>query len=256
MEKALLLVDDEENILRSLRRLLRSDGYTIYTANSGKEGLEVLKENKVCVILSDMRMPEMNGAEFLAKVKEQYPETIRMMLSGYTDLNSVTDAINQGAIFKFLTKPWEDDEIKQSIKEAFSHYQKEHGEIDAELKESSETKNTSANQHQTNNTDETISSDNILKQLPIGVMVIDGNGSIHFANDSAQQFLSIEGTKLEFSQAADKLPEEIVKLSMNGNKAPQITRLTLENGITVDVKTSPLELKQNKTMTTLMLSKC
>ena len=106
MERTLLLVDDEENIVRSLKRLLRRDGYNILTANSGKEGLEVLNDDNVGVIISDQRMPEMNGTEFLSQVKVLHPDTIRIVLSGYTDLNSVTDAINDGAIFKFLTKPW------------------------------------------------------------------------------------------------------------------------------------------------------
>ena len=119
MERCLLLVDDEQNITASLMRLFRRDGYRILTANSGREGLEILGQNKVGVIISDQRMPEMSGSEFLSKVKDLYPDTVRIMLSGYTDLNSVTDAINRGAIYKFLTKPWEDDLLRENIREAF-----------------------------------------------------------------------------------------------------------------------------------------
>lgn len=123
MEKArtLLLVDDEPNILSALTRLLRRDGYRILTATSAAVGLELLALHEVQVIISDQRMPEMSGTEFLGRVKEMYPDTIRIVLSGYTELRSITDAINHGAIYKFLTKPWEDDLLRENIREAFAH---------------------------------------------------------------------------------------------------------------------------------------
>ncbi|MEW5757357.1 MAG: response regulator [Pseudomonadota bacterium] len=122
-ERCLLLVDDEPNILRALSRLLRRDGYTIYTAQSGAEGLALLQEHKVGVIVSDQRMPEMNGTEFLSRVKDIYPDTVRIVLSGYTELSAITDAINRGAIYKFLTKPWDDDLIRENIRAAFAQYE-------------------------------------------------------------------------------------------------------------------------------------
>jgi PAS domain S-box-containing protein len=118
-QRTLLLVDDEENILASLRRSLRRGGYRIITAPSAVEGLQRLAENEVDVIVSDQRMPGLTGVEFLRRAKELYPETIRMVLSGYTELQSITDAINEGAIYKFLTKPWEDDLLRANIDEAF-----------------------------------------------------------------------------------------------------------------------------------------
>lgn len=116
----LLLLDDEPNILRALSRLLRRDGYRIFTANSAREAFAILASNEVHVIISDQRMPEMCGTEFLAQVKDLYPDTIRIVLSGYTDLKSVTDAINQGAIYRFLTKPWNDDELRENVRKAFA----------------------------------------------------------------------------------------------------------------------------------------
>ena len=118
-KRTLLLVDDEPNIVSSLKRLMRRDGYQILTANSGAEGLEVLAANAVDVIVSDQRMPGMIGADFLRAAKELYPDTIRIMLSGYTELQSVTDAVNEGAIYKFLTKPWDDEQLRGHITEAF-----------------------------------------------------------------------------------------------------------------------------------------
>lgn len=122
-ERHLLLVDDEENILQALRRMLRRDGYVIHLASSGADGLAVLEQHPVGVIISDQRMPGMTGSEFLSKVKEKFPDTIRIVLSGYTELNSITEAINQGAIYKFLTKPWDDELLRKHIAEAFECYE-------------------------------------------------------------------------------------------------------------------------------------
>jgi len=119
MERTLLLVDDEEDIGAALERLLRHDGYNILHASSGKAGLEVLANHKVGVVISDQRMPGMSGVEFLTQVKELYPQTIRIVLSGYADLDSVTAAINQGAIYKFFTKPWNNDVLRVDVMEAF-----------------------------------------------------------------------------------------------------------------------------------------
>lgn len=117
----ILLVDDEQNVLRALARLLRRDGYRILTAGGCVEGLAALGANKVDLILSDQRMPDGKGTEFLGKVKETYPDTIRMILSGYADLSAVTEAVNGGAIYRFLTKPWDDDELRKTIRDALRH---------------------------------------------------------------------------------------------------------------------------------------
>lgn len=118
-QRTLLLVDDEPDILNSLKRLLRRGGYRILTAGSAAEGLELLALNNVQVIVSDQRMPSMSGSEFLSRVKAIYPETMRIVLSGYTELAALTDAINRGAIYKFVTKPWDDEELREVIREAF-----------------------------------------------------------------------------------------------------------------------------------------
>ncbi|HEY8905539.1 MAG TPA: EAL domain-containing protein [Rhodoferax sp.] len=120
--RTLLLVDDEPNVLSSLRRLFRRDGYRILSTCSAREGLEMLATNAVQVVISDQRMPEMSGTEFLSRVKQLHPKSIRLVLSGYTDLNTVTQAINEGAIYKFLTKPWNDDDICEIVRQAFRAY--------------------------------------------------------------------------------------------------------------------------------------
>lgn len=120
-QRTILLVDDERNILSSLHRLLRLDGYRILTAGGGLEGLEMLAQHEVDVILSDQRMPGMTGVEFLRRVKSIHPRTVRIVLSGYTELQSITDAINEGAIYKFLTKPWDDNLLRANVEEAFRY---------------------------------------------------------------------------------------------------------------------------------------
>jgi response regulator RpfG family c-di-GMP phosphodiesterase len=118
----LLVVDDEPGILSALRRLLFDEGYRVLTAGSGREGLEMLAQNSVQVIISDQRMPEMCGTEFFGRVKTMYPNTVRLILSGYADLATVTESVNQGALYKFLAKPWNDDHLREQIREAFDFY--------------------------------------------------------------------------------------------------------------------------------------
>ncbi len=127
-ERILLLVDDEANVISALRRILRRDGYHILTADNAQEGLELLAKHPVGVILSDQRMPGMTGIEFLSKVKVMYPNIVRMVLSGYTEVNTMRDAINRGAIYKFLTKPWEDEPLREAIKEAFLRHETQRDE--------------------------------------------------------------------------------------------------------------------------------
>jgi diguanylate cyclase (GGDEF)-like protein/PAS domain S-box-containing protein len=122
-ERVLLLVDDESNVISALKRILRRDGYRILSAGGAQEGLELLAKHPVGVILSDQRMPGMTGIEFLSKVKVMYPNIVRMVLSGYTEVSTMTEAINRGAIYKFLTKPWEDAPLRATIKEAFLRHE-------------------------------------------------------------------------------------------------------------------------------------
>ncbi len=115
----LLIVDDEDNILSALRRALRKESYRVITASSGAAGLQVLHQEAVDVVLSDQRMPGMSGVDFLRQAKVLRPHTVRMVLSGYSELAAVTAAINEGAIYKYLTKPWDDEFLRASIREAF-----------------------------------------------------------------------------------------------------------------------------------------
>ncbi len=121
-KRTLLLVDDERNILRALARTLRSTEYRILQATSGDEALDLLAREEVHVIISDQRMPEMTGIELLRRVKDIYPDIVRIILSGYTELATVTNAINRGSIYRFLTKPWQEKELREHVEEAFRHF--------------------------------------------------------------------------------------------------------------------------------------
>ncbi|MCK9379480.1 MAG: EAL domain-containing protein [Sulfuritalea sp.] len=118
----LLLVDDEPSVLSSLKRLLRRENYRILTATSGEEAMVQLAEHEVGVIITDQRMPGMSGTDLLARVRTMHPKAVRMVLSGYTGLDSLTEAINRGEIYKFLTKPWEEKELIATVRDAFRHY--------------------------------------------------------------------------------------------------------------------------------------
>lgn len=124
-EHTLLLVDDEKAITRALHRLFRKEGYNILTAESGMEGLNKLNQSDhpVSLIISDQRMPEMNGAEFLEKAKGIFPEAVRYLLTGYSDMDAVINAVNKGEIHRYLTKPWNDEDLLLQVRQSLEHFE-------------------------------------------------------------------------------------------------------------------------------------
>lgn len=119
MPRKILIVDDEENVLKALRRSLRKEGYELLLASQPSEGLEILKTTSVDLVLSDHLMPNMTGLEFLKLVRNRHPDCLRIMLTGHADMQTAIDAINQGEIYRFLTKPWDDTELKVTLFLAF-----------------------------------------------------------------------------------------------------------------------------------------
>ena len=120
-KRPILVVDDEPDMLRSLRSLLRQE-FAVFTANSGPEAIGVLQEHPVHIIMTDQRMPQMTGVEFLARVKNKHPEAIRLIFTGYAELQAVIDAINQGNVFRYVTKPWDAEELLALLREAGEQY--------------------------------------------------------------------------------------------------------------------------------------
>lgn len=121
-ELNLLCVDDEQGILRSLKRLLRSEPFGVLSASSGAEALELLASESIHVIVADQRMPDMSGTRLLEKVKEEYPDVIRVVLSGFADVTSILESINRGEVFRYLGKPWNDDELKTMLRQCFAQF--------------------------------------------------------------------------------------------------------------------------------------
>jgi response regulator RpfG family c-di-GMP phosphodiesterase len=114
----ILCVDDEPNILASLKRLFRPAGYRILSADSGQAGLQLLEAEPVDLVISDMRMPEMDGARFLERVRARWPATVRLLLTGHADVASIIEAINRGEIYRYITKPWDDNDILLLVRHA------------------------------------------------------------------------------------------------------------------------------------------
>jgi DNA-binding NtrC family response regulator len=117
----ILIVDDEEEILHSLRGLLRME-FEVHTAQSGPEALQVLEQQPIQVVLSDQRMPEMAGVELLSQARGERPGVVRVLFTGYADVRAVINAINHGQIFRYLTKPWDPDELLTVLREASEEY--------------------------------------------------------------------------------------------------------------------------------------
>lgn len=207
-QRTLLLVDDEPNVVSSLRRLFRRDGYHILSANGGSEGLELLSENNVDVIISDQRMPGMTGVEFLREAKIRHPGTVRIVLSGYTELQSVTDAINEGAIYRFLTKPWVDEQLREQISKAFEHKEliEENQQLDIKIRTANQELVVANRQLSVvvNETRKKIAADatslavvhEVLQYLPTPAIGLDDEDVIVFANSAGERLFASNGPLL------------------------------------------------------------
>jgi FixJ family two-component response regulator len=126
--QTLLLVDDDPAILSLMNRMLRHEGLRILTAESGEQALNLLASNQVGVVIADQRMPHMTGVELLGRVKGLYPNTVRVVMSAQVDVDTVTEAINQGSVYRVLAKPWEDDVLRDTIRDAFAQRALQDGE--------------------------------------------------------------------------------------------------------------------------------
>jgi len=117
---SLLIVDDEPHILKALNRVLHSDRYTLHTVGSAEEALALMEREPPSVLLTDQRMPGKSGTALLAEVAQRYPDVVGLLMSGYADFDSLTEAVNDGQIYKFVLKPWDNAELRQSINDLFT----------------------------------------------------------------------------------------------------------------------------------------
>ncbi len=212
--KCVLCVDDERQILSSLKRLLRKESYRVLTAITGEEGLNLLRENEVHLIMSDQRMPEMTGIKFLQQAKEINPHAIRIILSGYADVALIVDSINQGEIYRFLSKPWNDEELKTVIRQCLEHYDivsanhrlneeaKRHAEELEELNEELKRLNKSLEELANERTHSLQLSQEVLEKMPTPIICISREKQLMYANQSALNALPcligvLPGTSVE-----------------------------------------------------------
>ncbi|OEU72351.1 MAG: hypothetical protein BA874_09145 [Desulfuromonadales bacterium C00003068] len=207
----ILFVDDEPNVLRSLRRLfMDEDRYELLIAESGAAGLEIMEQEagSVCVVVSDYRMPGMNGVEFLSQVNERWPKTIRIVLSGYADTASVVEAINIGHIYKFIPKPWNDDELQVNIANAVDtcilnqqndKLAEELAQRNRQLQDVNANLETLVHERTADlelRTKVLQVAQDILDCVPVAVIGIDSDGYIVQVNDYANKIVSQHGSLL------------------------------------------------------------
>ena len=174
-KKRILVVDDEEAILETMTFTFEDD-YDVLTANSAREGLDVLDANApVAVVISDQRMPETTGVEFLAEVFERHPSTVRMILTGFADMDATIGAINDGHVYAYVTKPWEPDDLKQVVRRAVEHHDlaRENERLLDELK--------SAN----------VFLEAVIDELDTGALAVDATGAVQAANRRAREYLGL-----------------------------------------------------------------
>ncbi|MDD2366060.1 MAG: response regulator [Desulfuromonadaceae bacterium] len=191
----ILCVDDEHNVLRALQRIFMDDDYEIVIAGSAQEGLKSMEESgPFQVVISDYRMPATNGVEFLKEVNQRWPETVRIILSGYADAGAIVSAINEGQIYKFIPKPWNDTELRVTIQNGLERYSllKRNRELLEELAASNhilEEKVLLRTEQLELRNRALEFSQSLLGNLPVGVVGVDASGMIAYANDMGVEWL-------------------------------------------------------------------
>ncbi|MCL5959502.1 MAG: response regulator [Chloroflexi bacterium] len=261
-QQTVLIVDDEQNILSSFRRLLRKEGYEVITMSSGPEALSLLKENAMApsVIVSDYRMPGMNGVEFLSHVRTLCPDTIRIILSGYADADMIHAAINEGQIYRFIAKPWDDEEVRTVLRSAVKQYVESRnartvlGRVDALQKEMervgiildcSEPAEIATSSFHSVLPSETGSENaalrvwqNVFNSIPAAIIGVDGDGLIVLANRSVQQVLRVAPDLLLGNVVSEVLPDELVQLIL-----PVAARIRGGTRATVTIQGTPVRVR-------------
>jgi len=188
----LLIVDDEEAILETMTFTFEDD-YEVFTGTSASEGLALLdKHAPIAVVISDQRMPEMTGVEFLAKVFSRSPETQRIILTGFADMNAIIRAINDGHVYAYITKPWEPDQLKQVVRRAAEHHALtcENERLLGDLR--------TAN----------VFLEGVMDQLDTGAVALDASGLVRAVNKPARQFLGLVGD-MRGKDLREALPREV-----------------------------------------------
>jgi len=239
----ILCVDDEKNVLKALQRVFLDDDYELLMASTGDEGLRILKETSpVQIVIADYKMPGMNGVEFLRDVCQQWPDTVRIVISGYDDTASIVEAINEGQIYKFIPKPWNDEDLRVTISNALERYflQKKNIQLAEELKKRNSELEALNNSLERLVRERTADlqfqnsvlerAQNILDSLPVGVIGIDSDGLIVQANRRAMGIISRDGLGLIGMESEMVLPENLLSALASERVSGHIYRELILNG--------------------------
>jgi CheY-like chemotaxis protein len=173
----ILVVDDEEAILETMTFTFEDD-YEVFTSSDARRALDVLEQNApIAAVLTDQRMPNMSGVEFLSEVWKRHPATVRMILTGFTDMEAIIQAINAGHVYAYVTKPWEPDQLKQLMKQAVDHYQLtvENERLLIDLQHAN------------------LFLEAVMDQLETGALAVDSNGVVQALNRPVKDYLALEG---------------------------------------------------------------
>jgi two-component system NtrC family sensor kinase len=192
-----LCVDDEASIRNALRRVFLDDGWDLHFADGGEAGLDVIREREVDLVLSDFRMPGMDGVEFLKQAKEIQPDCVRIVLSGYADIKLIVSALNEGEVYRFIAKPWNDGELQHNIRNALEHQRadRENRHLAAELRRL----NAELERKVEERTGELVEKNRalgfarvVLELLPMPVLAVNASRVVVFANAKARELLAGE----------------------------------------------------------------
>jgi len=253
----ILCVDDEKSVLKSLQRLFLDEDWEVVIAGSADEGLEILrKDPSFQVIISDYRMPGMTGVDFLREVYKDHPDTVRIVLSGYADTAAIVEAINDGHIYKFIPKPWNDDELKVTIGNAIERFllHQRNSELSEELRQRNmelERLNEELASLATNRTEELLMQASELMEkeeelmdrnatraevlrtfehLPVGILVISTEGTIRFCNRAIREMNGPGDTPVVGARCSDLLPPDLNALIKQTRDEGQCnTRLSIND---------------------------
>jgi len=217
----LLLVDDEASILKSLKRLLRHEAFEIRTAECGADAIKLLEEEPADVVVSDFRMPGMVGTELLREVHQRWPDTVRIILSGYSEVTAILDAINEGRIYKYLTKPWNEEEIKLHLRRAVEaqHLERTNRQLNDRLRQ----QNMLLAQRYDDIQAGLGFTQSLVESMDAGVFCIDPDGLLVYANGLAFEWLLPSGGELIGVPAEKVLPSEFAPAIQKQSWAGDLT---------------------------------
>jgi two-component system NtrC family sensor kinase len=263
----ILCVDDEAGILRTLKRILRSEPVQVATATSGEEALTMLRNQPVDLILTDYRMPEMNGVEFLEQAITLCPEAFRIIVTGYAEAGALIEAINRGQIYKILYKPFQEEDVRLSVRSALEHHARnqENAQLVSRLAEQNQQLEILNRQLENalagKTTDLKVSTtaltttQQLLDQLDIAIMALDSTGQIVLANRRADEWfghrLSLHGVAMPLlgTWAAERLPQAMTQLMegmMRNGQGPQLqpVHLTLRDDVIIRVRCQRMDSQE------------